>query len=191
MRPSDALIILQARVGSSRLPGKSLRPLAGVDPGRAVPRAAAGGRRRAAGPGDDRARRRRCPPGRGRDARRAVPARARTPTCWRASRRSSTCSGRRTSSARRPTTPPSTSTRPAACSTILRRGGVDYVVEHGLPIGGAVEGMRAESLLRAAREAVRPRRPRARHHVHQAPRPALPRADAAGAARTCARRTCA
>jgi spore coat polysaccharide biosynthesis protein SpsF len=45
---------------------------------------------------------------------------------------------------------------PARILEHLRRGGVDYVVERGLPIGAAVEGMRAESLLRAAREAVEP-----------------------------------
>ena len=63
----------------------------------------------------------------------------------------------------------------------LRRGGVDYVVERGLPVGAAVEGMRAESLLRAAREAVDPddrehvttylKRPEQRFRVFMPPAP--------------------
>ena len=45
---------------------------------------------------------------------------------------------------------------PGRVLTHLRRGGVDFVVEQGLPIGAAVEGMRAEAVLRAAAEALEP-----------------------------------
>jgi spore coat polysaccharide biosynthesis protein SpsF len=45
---------------------------------------------------------------------------------------------------------------PARVLTHLQRGGVDYVLERGLPVGGAVEGARAESLLEAAARATEP-----------------------------------
>ncbi len=38
----------------------------------------------------------------------------------------------------------------------LRRGGLDYVVERGLPVGAAVEGMRASVLLEAVAAATEP-----------------------------------
>jgi spore coat polysaccharide biosynthesis protein SpsF (cytidylyltransferase family) len=58
---------------------------------------------------------------------------------------------------------------------VLRCGGVDYVVEQGLPYGSAVEGIRAEALLEAAERATDPydrehvtpflKRPEMRHRV--------------------------
>ena len=45
---------------------------------------------------------------------------------------------------------------PARVLTHLQRGGVDYVLERGLPVGGAVEGARAELLLEAAARATEP-----------------------------------
>lgn len=45
---------------------------------------------------------------------------------------------------------------PARVLTHLQRGGVDYVLERGLPVGGAVEGTRAELLLEAAARATEP-----------------------------------
>ncbi|HET7216465.1 MAG TPA: hypothetical protein VFJ02_00395 [Vicinamibacterales bacterium] len=64
---------------------------------------------------------------------------------------------------------------PARVLAYLRRGGLDYVVERGLPVGAAVEGMRASALLEAVaaatdaydREHVTPflKRPERRYRV--------------------------
>jgi spore coat polysaccharide biosynthesis protein SpsF len=66
---------------------------------------------------------------------------------------------------------------PARVLTHLQRGGVDYVLERGLPVGGAVEGARAELLLEAAARATEPydrehvtpflKRPELRHRVFE------------------------
>ncbi len=66
---------------------------------------------------------------------------------------------------------------PARVLAYLRRGGLDYVVERGLPVGAAVEGMRASALLEAVaaatdaydREHVTPflKRPERRYRVFE------------------------
>jgi spore coat polysaccharide biosynthesis protein SpsF len=45
---------------------------------------------------------------------------------------------------------------PARVLGHLRRGAIDYVAERGLPVGGAVEGMRTAALLEAASRATEP-----------------------------------
>ena len=45
---------------------------------------------------------------------------------------------------------------PARVLAHLRRGGIDYVVERGLPLGAAVEGMRASALMEAVVAAIDP-----------------------------------
>ena len=155
MRPSDALIILQARVGSSRLPGKSLRPLAGVTlVARCLERLLAGGaaplvlattERAEDDALEDEA------------ATLGVPC-LRGPDADVLGRFAQVVDVLGPAYVVRATAdnPAVDIDAPGRVLDHLRRGGLDYVVEHGLPVGGAVEGMRAESLLRAAREAVNP-----------------------------------
>jgi spore coat polysaccharide biosynthesis protein SpsF len=77
---------------------------------------------------------------------------------------------------------------PARVLAHLRRGGLDYVLERGLPVGGAVEGMRASALLEAVaratseydREHVTPyfKRPEHRYRVFEPlVRPPIQRPD--------------
>jgi spore coat polysaccharide biosynthesis protein SpsF len=155
MRPSDALIVLQARLASSRLPGKALRPLAGVTilsrcvarllAGSAAPLVLATTERAEDDALQDEAMLLGVPCLRGPDAdvlaRVAQIVEALGPAyVVRATADN----------------PAVDIDAPGRVLDHLRRGGVDYVVERGLPIGAAVEGMRAESLLRAAREATTP-----------------------------------
>lgn len=155
MRPSDALIILQARVGSSRLPGKVLRPLAGVSlVARCLERLLAGGAAPLVLATTERAED---------DALENEAAMLGVP-CLRGADadvlgRFAQVVGilgpvyvvRATAD-----NPAVDIDAPQRVLDHLRRGGVDYVVDQGLPVGGAVEGVRAESLLRAAREATHP-----------------------------------
>ena len=155
MRPSDALIILQARVGSSRLPSKSLRPLGGVTlVARCLERLLAGGAAPLVLATTERAE----------DDALQDEASALGVPCLRGSdadvlgRFAQVVDVLGPAYVVRATgdNPAVDIDAPGRVLDHLRRGGVDYVVEHGLPVGGAVEGMRAESLLRAAREAVHP-----------------------------------
>jgi spore coat polysaccharide biosynthesis protein SpsF len=185
MRPSDALIILQARVGSSRLPGKALRPIAGTTLlARCLERLLAGGaapivlattERDEDDAIDREAARVGVPCLRGADedvlGRFAAVVETLTPAyVVRATADN----------------PAVDIDAPARVLAHLRRGGVDYVVEQGLPIGAAVEGMRADALLRAAAEAVDPydrehvtpylKRPERRFRVLVPPAPSYLRA---------------
>jgi spore coat polysaccharide biosynthesis protein SpsF len=185
MRPSDALIILQARLGSSRLPGKALRPIAGTTLlARCLERLLAGGaapivlattERDEDDAIDREAARVGVPCLRGADedvlARFAFVVETLTPAyVVRATADN----------------PAVDIDAPARALAHLRRGGVDYVVEQGLPVGAAVEGMRADALLRAAAEAVDPddrehvtpylKRPERRFRVLMPPAPSHLRA---------------
>jgi spore coat polysaccharide biosynthesis protein SpsF len=155
MRPSDALIILQARAASSRLPGKTLRPLAGVTlVARCLERLLAG----AAAPlvlatterAEDDALEEEA-------ALLGVPC-LRGPDADVLARFAQVVDVLGPAYVIRATAdnPAVDIDAPGRVLDHLRRGNVDYVVERGLPVGGAVEGMRTESLLRAAREAVEP-----------------------------------
>ena len=155
MRPSDALIILQARVGSSRLPGKSLRPLAGVTlvarclerllAGSAAPLVLATTERAEDDALQDEASMLGVPCLRGPDADVLARFAQVIEVLGPAYVVRATADN-----------PAVDIDAPRRVLDHLRRGGVDYVVEQGLPVGGAVEGMRAETLVRAAREAVDP-----------------------------------
>ena len=155
MRPSDALIILQARVGSSRLPGKSLRPLAGVSlvarclerllAGSAAPLVLATTERAEDDALQDEASMLGVPCLRGPDADVLARFAQVVEVLGPAYVVRATADN-----------PAVDIDAPRRVLDHLRRGGVDYVVEQGLPVGGPVEGMRAETLLRAAREAVDP-----------------------------------
>jgi spore coat polysaccharide biosynthesis protein SpsF len=155
MRPSDALIILQARVGSSRLPAKSLRPLAGVTlVARCLERLLAGGaaplvlattERTEDDALQDEASTLGVPCLRGPDADVLARFAQIVEVLGPAYVVRATADN-----------PAVDIDAPRRVLDHLRRGGVDYVVEQGLPVGGAVEGMRVETLLRAAREAVEP-----------------------------------
>lgn len=155
MRPSDALIILHARLQSSRLPGRALLPLAGAPLiVRCLDRLLASG----AAPivlatserGED-------------DALEAQAAILGVP-CLRGA--DEDVLGRFAQIVETLTpayvvratadNPAVDIDAPGRVLTHLRRGGVDFVVEQGLPIGAAVEGMRAEAVLRAAAEALEP-----------------------------------
>lgn len=155
MRPSDAVIILQARLGSSRLPGKALKPLAGATLlSRCLDRLLAGG----AAPivlattelRED-------------DALDAEAARLGVP-CLRGAEDDVLARFAQVVETLTPAyviratadNPAVDIDAPGRVLMHLRRGGVDYVVEQGLPIGAAVEGMRADALMRAAAEAVEP-----------------------------------
>jgi spore coat polysaccharide biosynthesis protein SpsF len=155
MRPSDALIILQARFGSSRLPGKALAQLAGTTLlARCLDRLLAGGaapivlattEREEDDALADEAERVGVPVLRGPDAdvlaRFALVVETLAPVyVIRATGDN----------------PAVDIDAPARVLAHLRRGGVDYVVEQGLPVGAAVEGMRADALMRAAADAVEP-----------------------------------
>lgn len=155
MRPSDALIILQARTGSSRLPGKTLRPLAGLTlmarclerllAGAAAPLVLATTERAEDDALEEAAALLGVPCLRGPDA--DVLARFALVVDMLGPAYVIRATG---------DNPAVDIDAPGRVLDHLRRGNVDYVIERGLPIGGAVEGMRAESLLRAAREAVEP-----------------------------------
>jgi spore coat polysaccharide biosynthesis protein SpsF len=155
MRPSDAVIILQARLGSSRLPGKALKPLAGATIlARCLERLLASGaapivlattEREEDDALDAEAASLGVPCLRGADAdvlgRFAQVVAMLTPAyVIRATADN----------------PAVDIDAPERVLAHLRRGGVDYVVEQGLPVGAAVEGMRADALLRAAADAVEP-----------------------------------
>ena len=153
MRPSDALIILQARVGSSRLPAKSLRPLAGPTlVARCLERLLAGGAAPLVLATTERAED---------DALQEEAAMLGVP-CLRGPDSDVLARFAQVVDVLGPAyviratadNPAVDIDAPGRVLDHLRRGGVDYVVERGLPIGGAVEGMRTESLMRAAREAV-------------------------------------
>jgi spore coat polysaccharide biosynthesis protein SpsF len=155
MRPSDALIILQARVGSSRLPAKSLRPLAGVTlVARCLERLLAGGAAPLVLATTERAE----------DDALQDEASALGVPCLRGPDADVLARFAQIVEVLEPAyvvratadNPAVDIDAPRRVLDHLRRGGVDYVVEQGLPVGGAVEGMRAETLLRAAREAVDP-----------------------------------
>jgi len=155
MRPSDALIILQVRLGSSRLPGKALCPLAGVSLlSRCLERLLAG----AAAPlvlatteraEDDAVQEEAALLG--------VPC-LRGPDADVLARFAQVVDVLGPAYVIRATAdnPAVDIDAPTRVLAHLRGGSEDYVVERGLPIGSAVEGMRAESLLRAAREADEP-----------------------------------
>ena len=180
MRPSDALIVLQARLGSSRLPGKALRRLAGATLlARCLERLLAGGAAPLVLATTERAED---------DALQeeatllGVPC-LRGPDADVLGRFAQVVEILQPAYVIRATAdnPAVDIDAPGRVLEHLRRGGVDYIVERGLPIGGAVEGMRAESLLRAAREATDPsdrehvttylKRPEQRFRVFMPPAP--------------------
>ena len=69
-------------------------------------------------------------------------------------------------------------------------GGADYAIEEGLPIGAAVEAMRVEVLREAGELAVDAVRTRARHAVHPPVGRSLRRVRHAGAVRAAPARRC-
>lgn len=155
MRPSDALIILQARMGSTRLPGKVLREMAGSSVlSRCIERLLA----------DEAAPLVVATTARGEDdavqeeaVRLGVPC-LRGPDADVLARFAQVVAVLEPIYVLRATAdnPAVDIEAPGRVLDHLRRGGIDYVVERGLPVGAAVEGMRADALLRAAREAVDP-----------------------------------
>jgi spore coat polysaccharide biosynthesis protein SpsF len=155
MRPSDALIIVQARLGSSRLPGKALKRLAGVTLlARCLDRLLAGGAAPLVLATTERLED---------DALDAEAAALGVP-CLRGAdedvlgRFAQVVETLTPAYVIRATAdnPAVDIDAPARILAHLRRGGVDYVVEQGLPVGAAVEGMRADALMRAAAEAADP-----------------------------------
>jgi spore coat polysaccharide biosynthesis protein SpsF len=155
MRPSDALIVLQARMGSTRLPGKVLRSIAGATvlsrcverllAEETAPLVVATTER----PEDDAVQ--------NEAVRLGVPC-LRGPDADVLARFARIVDVLEPAYVLRATAdnPAVDIEAPGRILDHLRRGGVDYVAERGLPVGAAVEGMRAEALLRAAREAVDP-----------------------------------
>jgi spore coat polysaccharide biosynthesis protein SpsF len=152
VNPTDALIVLQARLGSTRLPGKALHDIGGRSvlarclerllAGRAAPLVLATTER----PEDD--------------ALVDEAAKFGVPSVRGASEDVLARFGRAVelvgpSYVVRATAdnPAVDIDAPARVLAYLRRGGLDYVVERGLPVGAAVEGMRASALFEAVARA--------------------------------------
>jgi spore coat polysaccharide biosynthesis protein SpsF len=152
MRSGDALIVLQARLGSVRLPGKALRRVAGRSVlARCLDRLLAGGAaplvlatttRAEDDAIEDEAAAHGVPCLRGADAdvlgRFVEVVEALRPVYVVRATADNPCVD---------------IDAPGRILAHLRAGALDYVVERGLPIGGAVEGMRAQALALAASQA--------------------------------------
>jgi spore coat polysaccharide biosynthesis protein SpsF len=155
VRSADALIILQARVRSTRLPGKALRPLAGRTLlARAIERLVAAGAAPLVLATTERED----------DDLLVETATALGVTCMRGPDEDVLARFAQVVVLLGPTyvvratadNPAVDMDAPRRVLEHLQRGNVDYVLEQGLPTGAAVEGIRASALLEAAARATDP-----------------------------------